>query len=61
MAEQVAVLQRLLSDDEGLSNALAVAVASALRRHQRRGNQVPVWRSGEPVWVAPDELLVDFS
>ena len=39
--------------------ALRLGVQDALRRHKQAGNPVAVWRDGQVVWIAPEDIPVD--
>jgi hypothetical protein len=45
-----------VQDVRVVEEALAKAVAEALRDHKRAGNPVPEWRDGRVRWVAPEEI-----
>lgn len=50
----------LLSDDDEAIDRLAhAAVQDALRRHKQRGESVVVWRDGQIVTLAPEDILLD--
>lgn len=42
-----------------IQDALRQGVQEALLRHKRAGNPVAVWREGQVVWIAPDDIPVD--
>jgi hypothetical protein len=41
-----------------IDEALRRGVQLALERHRERGAQVAVWRSGQVVWLKPEEFDV---
>lgn len=51
-------LDAILDDTDRIEAALQQAVQSALRDHKRAGNPVAVWRDGQVVWLAPEEISV---
>jgi hypothetical protein len=58
MSEELTDLDPILSDSDRIERALQRAVQEALRMHKRAGNPVAVWRDGEVVWLAPEEIPV---
>jgi len=63
MSEELTDLDPILSDSHRIERALQRAVQEALRMHKRAGNPVAVWRDGQVVWLAPEEIPVplDFA
>ena len=48
-----------LVDDLGrIEEALALAVADALRMHKRAGNPICVGRDGKVEWIQPEDIVV---
>jgi hypothetical protein len=45
--------------DVGLiERVLARAVRDALKRHKQAGNPIAVWRDGQVVWIAPEDIPI---
>jgi hypothetical protein len=44
-----------------IMKAMTTAVREALLRHKLLGNPVAVWQDGRVVWLAPEEIPVDFD
>jgi hypothetical protein len=51
-------LDAILDDTDRIEAALQQAVQSALRDHKRAGNSIAVWRDGQVVWLAPEDIPV---
>ncbi len=47
-----------LKDSALIERALRRAVQAALLRHKQAGNPVAVWRDGQVVWIAPEDIPV---
>ena len=47
-----------VEDLEAIKSALGQAVGEALLKHKQAGNPVAVWRNGQVVWVAPEDIPV---
>lgn len=45
----------IFADDRSIDAAVRAAAREALRRHQRVGLTVVVWRNGQSVWVPPEK------
>lgn len=58
MSEELTDLDPILSDSDRIERAVQRAVQEALRVHKRAGNPVAVWRDGQVVWLAPEEIPV---
>lgn len=58
MSEELTDLDPILSDSDRIERAVQRAVQEALRMHKRAGNPVAVWRDGQVVWLAPEEIPV---
>jgi hypothetical protein len=58
MSEELTDLDPILSDTDRIERALRRAVQEALRMHKRVGNPIAVWRDGQVVWLAPEEIPV---
>lgn len=58
MSEELTDLDPILSNSDRIERAVQRAVQEALRQHKRAGNPVAVWRSGQVVWLAPEEIPV---
>jgi hypothetical protein len=48
-----------VKDVPRILDALRLAVADALMRHKRAGQPIAIWRDGNVVWIAPDEIPMD--
>lgn len=48
-----------LNDDEEFDRLAQEAVQDALRGHKRRGESIVVWRDGQIVTLAPEDIPVD--
>jgi hypothetical protein len=48
-----------ISDIPRILEALNQGVREALWRHKQAGNPVAVWRDGQVVWLAPEDIPVD--
>jgi hypothetical protein len=48
-----------LRDIKLIEDALALAVREALLRHRQAGNPIAVWRDGQVVWIAPEDISVE--
>jgi hypothetical protein len=44
-----------------IMKAITVAVREALLRHKLLGNPVAVWQDERVVWIAPEDIRVDFE
>lgn len=44
---------------EEIKKVLQFAVRQAVILHQQAGNPIAVWKNGEAVLVAPDEIKID--
>ena len=52
-------LSERLRDIKLIEDALARAVREALLRHKQAGNPIAVWRDGQVVWIAPEDIQVE--
>jgi len=50
-----------IHDVERITAALRMAMREALRVHKRLGNPIAVWRDGQVVWLAPEDIPVDVN
>jgi hypothetical protein len=50
-----------ITDIPRIMEALRLGVQDALRRHKQAGNPIAVWRDGQVVWIAPEDIPVDIS
>jgi hypothetical protein len=57
--EKNATLTRKLRDARLIQQALARGVREALLRHKQAGNPITVWRDGQVVWIAPEDIEVE--
>ena len=48
----------LVDDLDRIEEALALAVADALRMHKRAGNPICVGRDGKVEWIQPEDIVV---
>ena len=48
-------LDRRLSDDEWLTNAVRQGVREAIEEHIKARNPVAEWQDGQVVWLSPEE------
>ncbi len=48
----------LVRDSRVVQEALALAVADALRMHKRAGNPICVGRDGKVEWIQPEDIVV---
>ena len=48
----------LVQDARVVQQALALAVADALRMHKRAGNPICVGRDGKVEWIQPEDIVV---
>jgi len=46
------------ANPEKITQALALGVRDALKKHKQAGNSIVVWREGKIVWIAPEEIVV---
>ncbi len=49
----------LFNDEARILKAMDEAVRAAILDHKRAGNPIAIWRDGQVVWLAPDEIDVD--
>src|SRR5262245_47392972 len=49
-------IDECMGDVAFVGDALARAVADALRMHKRAGNPIAVWKDGQVCWVQPEEI-----
>ncbi|HZQ34804.1 MAG TPA: hypothetical protein VFD32_02645 [Dehalococcoidia bacterium] len=49
----------LFNDSARIQAALDEAVRAAILDHKRAGNPIAIWRDGQVVWLAPDEIPDD--
>ncbi len=49
----------LFNDEARIQAAMDEAVRAAILDHKRAGNPIAIWRDGQVVWLAPDEIDVD--
>ena len=56
---KAASLTERLQDVRLIQRALARGVREALRRHKQAGNPIAVWRGGQVVWIAPEDIVVE--
>lgn len=47
-----------VQDLDLVQRALARAVRQALIRHKQAGNPICVWRDGQVVWIAPEDIQI---
>jgi hypothetical protein len=52
-------LSERLQDIKLVEQALRRAVREALLRHKQAGNPIAVWREGQVVWIAPEDISLD--
>jgi len=52
-------LAELLQDHNLIEEAINRAVREALLRHKQAGNPIAVWRDGQVVWIAPEDIEVE--
>jgi hypothetical protein len=45
-------------DSKLIERAIRRAVREALLRHKPAGNPISVWRDGQVVWIAPEDIPV---
>jgi hypothetical protein len=48
-----------IGDVARIQAAVSEGVRKALLDHKRAGNPVAVWRDGQVVWIAPEDIPVD--
>ena len=48
-----------IRDIPRIQAAIHKGIRAALRRHKQAGNPVAVWRDGQVVWIAPEDIPVD--
>lgn len=48
----------LVRDSRLVQEAVALAVADALRMHKRAGNPIATWRNGRVEWIQPEDIVV---
>jgi hypothetical protein len=53
-----APLGERLRDSALIEQALGRAVREALRQHKQAAHPVAVWRDGQVVWIAPEDIPV---
>lgn len=58
MSEELTDLDPILGDPDRIEGAVRAAVQEALRLHKRAGNPIAVWRDGQVVWLAPEDIPV---
>jgi hypothetical protein len=56
MPDDGSSLAERLRNIDLIQRALTRAVRAALRQHKQAGNPISVWRDGQVVWLAPDEI-----
>ncbi len=61
MIEEPRDLEAILSDPYMIEKALRQAEEDALRLHKRAGNPIAIWRDGQVVWLAPEEIPVSLE
>jgi hypothetical protein len=47
-----------VQDIDLVQRALARAVRQALTMHKQAGNPICVWRDGQVVWIAPEDIQI---
>ncbi|HLZ69590.1 MAG TPA: hypothetical protein VKV26_06715 [Dehalococcoidia bacterium] len=47
------------NDDARILKAMDEAVRAAILDHKRAGNPIAVWRDGQVVWIAPEDIPED--
>jgi hypothetical protein len=52
-------LSERVQDIKLIEQALRRAVREALLRHKQAGNPIAVWREGQVVWIAPEDIPVE--
>jgi hypothetical protein len=48
-----------IRDIPRIQAAIRKGVREALLDHKRAGNPIAVWRDGQVVWIAPEDIPVD--
>lgn len=61
MIEEPRDLDAILSDPNMIDKALRQAEEDAFRLHKRPGNPIAIWRDGQVVWLAPEEIPVSLE
>jgi hypothetical protein len=61
MTKEPRDLDAILSHPHLIDKALRQAEEDALRLHKRAGNPIAVWRDGQVVWLAPEEIPVSLE
>jgi len=49
-------ISRIFNDADAVTNAIQAGINAALLRHKQTGNPICVWRDGNVVWIAPEEI-----
>jgi hypothetical protein len=52
-------LKEFESENDGIEQAVRLAVRDALIQHKRAGNPVCTWRDGKVVWIPAEEIQID--
>jgi hypothetical protein len=47
-----------VKDADLVERALARAFREAILRHKQPGNPICVWREGQVVWIAPEDIQI---
>ena len=53
---QPKVINKLMTDDKGVTEAIAKGVRAALRRHKLLGESIVVWKNGKVVWIKAEDI-----
>ena len=61
MSEHTNVRATPAPDFGAMDEAVRRAMRDAVLSHARAGRSVPTWRDGRVTWIAPDEILRQFS
>ncbi len=56
-ADSRSLIERV-KDLELVDRALARAFREAILRHKQAGNPICVWRDGQVVWIAPEDIQI---
>lgn len=52
-------ITKFFKNPENVTHALQLGINDALLKHKQAGNPVCVWRNGEVVWVAPEDIPIN--
>lgn len=50
-----------IRDVSRIQAAINQGIRATLLRHKQAGNSVAVWRDGQVVWIAPEDIPVDWD